>query len=155
MKPFDLEKAEREFLNHSNETYPVIGRKYTITHSDETAGVLVSIGTTYALCRVGEMKDEVYLTIECRDGRISFVGMVQVDGENEEETIKRQKIFLKEMNVALRALRYADREFFAHYQELDASPILIHFRSAIPKYDRFFYFGNMQLYKQVLPGTKF
>ena len=58
----------------------------------------------------------------------------------------RYDIFKREMPLALRAIRYADRQFFEADSERDQVPIFIRFKSSLPQYNQIFNLGTMAQY---------
>ena len=130
--------------------HPIVGRKYTMTHSDETAMRFVSIGTEYAEDEIGPMRDEVLLEIIPIYGRLHFYGSVLVDSPNSEESLsakRRNEIFLREMPKALEAIRYADRELFEYAPILDELPVYIRFQSEDKELDKIYKYGKMKDYR--------
>lgn len=54
----------------------------------------------------------------------------------------RDRIFRRELPLALEAIRYGDRDFFDSYPEFDAAKIVVHFRSSRARYDRWEEWGT-------------
>ena len=131
---FNKDKVFTEFRDNVSKCEPVIGRKYTLTHSDTTGDLFVTIGLNYARDKFCKFRDEVILLI---DGD-SIFGSEKI----------RNRIFMAEMPLALQAIRYGDREFFKINEELDDAVVLIHFKSNNPHYDKVCNFGNMNMYKK-------
>lgn len=59
----------------------------------------------------------------------------------------RNAVIRRELPLALEAIRYWDRKFFAAHSELDNASIWIHFGSTNPEYNRFEYWGTPYDYK--------
>ncbi|OYO87577.1 hypothetical protein CG709_14125, partial [Lachnotalea glycerini] len=59
MERLDPKKLTVEFSPDVTKTEPIIGRKYTVTHSDQTAELYLSIGLEYAYEKITSMRDEV------------------------------------------------------------------------------------------------
>ncbi len=149
MRPFDSSKVNVEYRDHTNQYKPVLGRKYTMTHSDDTAELFVTIGRKYAMDKIIPMRDEVLLEFREKDGKLQLFGTVLVDGEGVgvgRNAEKRNNIFLREMPIALQAIRYADRTLFECHKELDHVPIYIWFKSDYPEYNQLYDFGTMKDY---------
>ena len=53
------EKLSVEFRKGVTTTEPIIPRRYTLTHSDVTADLFLTIGLIYAYDKVNAMRDEV------------------------------------------------------------------------------------------------
>ena len=58
MERFNPDKLFVEFRDVTP-TYPLLGRKYTQTHSDVTADLFVTIGLRYAFDKINPTRDEV------------------------------------------------------------------------------------------------
>ena len=148
MKKIDRGKVNVEFRDGVMPLGPICERKYTMTHSDETADLFVTIGNEYAMDKMNELRDEVLLTFEYTPRGIVLAGEVIVDGRGisgDAET--RNGIFARELSTALQAIRYADDEFFKVNPALDDIPIYIWFRSDDPVYNKLYDYGTMSEYK--------
>ncbi|MDG5473624.1 staygreen family protein [Jeotgalibacillus sp. ET6] len=143
MKKLNPEKLTVEFSTGATMTEPVIGRKYTLTHSDITADLFLTIGLQFALEKVNAMRDEVLAEWKMGNGFPFLYVYVYVDGEFDPAvTARRNAIFRREMPLALEAIRYGDRKFFATHSALDRAPIWIHFDSTNPLYNKFENWGT-------------
>jgi hypothetical protein len=127
---------------------PVLGRKYTITHSDTTAELFVFVAENYAEDQVTKMRDEVRISFEHTEKGYQLIGSVLVDGEGVKgNAYIRNKIFYNEMPTALQALRRGDRFLYQKDPALDKTPVFIHFISGSPTYDKTYDFGMIGNYK--------
>ncbi|MEG2740020.1 staygreen family protein [Clostridium sp.] len=151
MEVINPQKVFTEYRDKVTKVSPIKGRKYTMTHSDETADLFVTVGLNYAEDKVSKIRDEVRLEWVEEEGKLILYGEVLIDGEgiSGNERI-RNNIFMKEMPLALQSVRYGDRELFKNNEHLDCAIILIHFKSDIPKYDRVCNFGSMEMYRVYL-----
>lgn len=59
LKRLNPDKLHVEFRPGVTMTEPVNGRKYTLTHSDITADLFLTIGLQFAYDKVNTMRDEV------------------------------------------------------------------------------------------------
>ncbi len=59
MSKLNPEKLSVEFRDGVTNTEPILGRRYTLTHSDITAELFLTIGLTYAYDKIDAMRDEV------------------------------------------------------------------------------------------------
>lgn len=150
MRKFDASKVRAEFRDGVTKDQPIRGRKYTMTHSDDTGELFVTIGTRFAEDKIKKERDEVLLEIRGGRRNLEFFGTVFVDGPNMKATQFRNEIFLREMPIALKAIRYADRELFERYPVLDRIPIRIWFRSLSKEYNKQYHFGSMRNYKDYI-----
>jgi hypothetical protein len=127
---------------------PVMGRKYTITHSDTTAELFVFVAKNYAEDQFTRMRDEVKVAWEQKEKGLVLIGSVIVDAKGVKgNAYIRNKIFYNEMPTALQALRQADRFLFDKAPNLDNTPVFIHFISSNPAYDKTYDFGVIGNYK--------
>lgn len=127
---------------------PVIPRRYTLTHSDITAQLFLTIGLHFAFDEIGPMRDEVMGEwCEIATSYI-FYAHVQVDTEFENKAISatRYKVFKREMPLALEAIRFGDQTFFKYHSALDYIPIWIHFHSIFPEFNVIEYWGTLIKY---------
>ncbi len=127
---------------------PLLGRKYTITHSDTTAELFVFIGENYAKDQFTIMRDEVCIRWERSACGLRLMGEVMVNGEKiVGDAGVRNEIFLREMPKALHALRHADRFLFERECKLDATPVYIYFRSTLDAYAKMYDLGKIGRYR--------
>lgn len=148
MRRLNPDKLYVEFRNGVTMTKPVIGRKYTLTHSDITADLFLTIGLQFAYDKINVMRDEV-LAEWRKNHEFPFLYVyVYVDGQFDPVvSTVRNEIFRREMPLVLEAIRYGDKIFFETHSDLDNAPIWIHFDSTNPKYNRFEYWGTPIDYK--------
>ena len=144
----DPEKLSVEFLEDTTPIEPIIGRKYTLTHSDDTGELFLSVGIQFDYDKVNEMRDEVLGEWRIYNG-ISFLYLyVCIDGEVENANPEiRNEIFRREMPLAIEAIRHGDNLFFSDNVILDQSQIWIQFYSKDPVYNKFEYWGVPMDYK--------
>lgn len=147
MKKINPKKVFTEFRDGVNKIEPIEGRKYTVTHSDKTGDLFVTIGLKYAEDKIDKLRDELLLTWTYSDERLKLIGQVLIDNEVIKNSRIRNIIFKKEMPLALQAIRYADRELFQLNKSLDDIPIEIQFISQSEKYNKLIEFGSMKEYE--------
>ena len=121
---------------------PISPRRYTLTHSDATGDLFLTIGADYDRGQVGRlytrlMRDEVLaewvagaagpeLHAFCHvSGGVVFGGAAMRDA-----------IFRQELPLVFEAFRYGDRALFAAHPELDRAPLIVHLRSHLARYNR-------------------
>ena len=142
MKKIDTGKVFTEWRNGVSETYPISGRKYTMTHSDKTGDLFISIGNKFAEDKIGKLRDEVRLQYIVIDRMPILYGEVLVDGMGiPGNPPVREAIFKSEMPKALQAVRYADNALFTAYPELDNTPVYIQFISSNPDRNKLYDYG--------------
>lgn len=125
----------------------VIGRKYTLTHSDITGELFLTIGKEYATDRISSIRDEV-LGIFRNDCGLYFYAYVLVDDPTDEGRAQvRNRIFREELPGALSAIRAGDKGLFQVYPELDDVPIWIYFDSNEEQWEAYEYYGSFREYR--------
>lgn len=119
-------------------TEPVIGRRHTLTHSDETGDLFLTIGCHYAWHKINPMRDEVLGEWSTSGSSLYYCVYLYIDqGEyNQTQSEKRNEIFRRELPLALTAIRYGDRFLFNAYPYLNHASIIINFISAYPHFAR-------------------
>lgn len=148
MKRLDPDKLYVEFRTGVTLIEPVIGRKYTLTHSDITADLFLAIGLQFAYDKINAMRDEVLAEWRTNNGISFLYAYVYVDGQfGPTVSALRNAIFRRELPLALEAVRYGDRLFFEAHPDLDNAPIWIHFDSTNPEYNRLENWGTPGDYK--------
>lgn len=144
MKRLQPDKLHVERGPQVTMTEPVIGRKYTLTHLDQTADLFLTISSQFAYDKVNSMRDEVLAEWRIHHGWPYLYVYVYVDGQG--GAAVRDAIFRRELPLALQAIRYGDQTLFANYPQLDNAPIWIHFDSIDPTYHRFENWGTLQTF---------
>lgn len=153
MCSFYPENLSVMFLPPTNSYQPLIGRKYTLTHSDQTGELFLDIGCVFSYWKINRMRDEVLAEWKRSNENLwHLLGTVYVDGGeySRERAMLRYNIFKRELETALTAIAYGDAFFFFHYPALLDSPIYIFFQSTYPEYKQMLFFGTPRDY---LKGT--
>ena len=146
MSIFYPEKLSVEFKDGVTVTKPVIPRRYTLTHSDITGDLFLTIGIHYAWDKINPMRDEVLGEWKQNGSSLYYCVYLHIDqGQyNQNAAAKRFEIFRRELPLALTAIRYGDRFFFNAYPHLDEAPIIVSFMSAYPQFARQEVLGTFQ-----------
>lgn len=148
MRELNPQKVFVQYRDTMNPYNPVMGRKYTITHSDTTAELFVFIAQSYAEDQFTRMRDEVRIAWQQTTMGLALIGSVIVDAVGIIGVPEiRNSILYSEMPTALQALRQADRFLFDMNPALDSVPVYIHFGSSNPIYDKTYYFGAIGNFK--------
>jgi len=148
-----LSKLNTEMLHvifgmGTGETKPIIPRKYTLTHSDVTGELFLTIAEKYDYDKITDMRDEVLAEWIMVNSEYALMVNVMVDKEkNPIMSAVRNSIFTKELPLALQAIRYGDREFFKENSSLDKAPIYVKFSSVYPMFNRLELWGTPSDYK--------
>lgn len=147
MSKFNPSKLSVEFKDGVTPTEPIIPRRYTLTHSDITAELFLTIGKYYDFNKINDTRDEVLGEWILLNDKYFFTVNLHLDGPNGLfMTPIRDKIFVKELPLALKAIRYGDNEFFNSHLALDLAPIIVYFNSADPKFNRIENWGTFSDY---------
>lgn len=148
MKELNPHKVFVQYRNAMKPYSPIVGRRYTITHSDTTAELFVFVADNYANDQITAMRDEVRIAWEYNKHELALTGSVLVDGEGVKGNAwVRNQIFYHEMPKALQALRQADRFLFDKEPNLDNTPVFIHFISSNPAFNKIYDFGEIGNYR--------
>lgn len=147
MSRLNPEKLHVEFIGVTT-TNPIIPRRYTLTHSDITADLYLTIGYDFALYKLNPMRDEVMG--EWMENKDSYVYNVYlyIDGQFVPGIkVIREAIFRRELPLALEAIRYGDNDFFNAHPELDNVPIMVYFLSTDPTFNKVESWGSFSDYR--------
>ena len=128
-------------------------RRYTLTHSDLTGDLFLSIGEDYDRRSISGpytrfMRDEV-LAEWLKDERSAALhvychlsgGLILGDAA------WRYQIFQRHLPQVLQAFRYGDHALFESMPGLDQAPVIVHFRASRPEHHRAERWGVMADYK--------
>ena len=132
LKPEKLHVRVQERVNAEE---PVIGRRYTLTHSDRTGDLYLTVGRSYDRAQVTGwytrlMRDEVLAEwLEGDDGPLLQVHCHVSGGIVFGPAGWRYAIFQRELPLVLEAFRYGDCGLFAAHPELDDAPIEVRFHA--------------------------
>ncbi len=132
-------------------TGPVEGRSYTLTHSDETGDLFLSIGGGIDSSRINwKMRDEVIGTWQIRGGQYCLVCTVHISGGefDEEKSRSRFSIFQQELPLALKGMINGDKGLFDYYPWLLNAPIQVQFCSVYPEFNQVMYYGLARHYQE-------
>lgn len=123
-------------------------RRYTLTHSDETADLFLVVGSEFAYEKFTAMRDEVigeWLTNSA--SQYYFYIRVRVDGvDGTESSAKRNEIFIKHLPLTLSAIKQGDPHLFYFYPQFLKAPIYVYFQSQDPSLNRTECYGSFTDY---------
>jgi len=145
-------KLHVTYLTDTTPESLTLPRRYTLTHSDITGQLFLSIGNEYDTKQISGlytrlMRDEVLAEFAEGNGLV-FRVYCHVSGGFVLGTAKlRYNIFRSELPLALEALRYGDRVLFEQNPKLDNTPVVIHFRSTVSRFDKVENWGTMADYR--------
>lgn len=149
MFEFDYNKVNIEYCDNVIYLEFVEEWKYIVIYLDLIGEIFVIIGVKYVIDKIDYFnRDEVLLQLNRLKDNYIFYGEVFIDGEGIIKNLSiRNYIFIIEMLMVFKVIRYGDRRFFELYDQLDNSFIYIYFKLIDLKYNKFYYFGNMGMYK--------
>lgn len=136
--------------NPENITLP---RRYTLTHSDRTGELFLSIGNEYDTKQISKlytrlMRDEVMAELADDGDNLLFRVYCHVSGGFVFGTAKwRYNIFHTELPLVLEAIRYGDRTLFEQNAKLDDTAVHIHFQSTDSRFNKVDNWGTMVEYR--------
>jgi len=142
MERLNPEKLSVELRPGVTTAEPILGRKYTLTHSDITAELFLTIGLEYAYDKITSIRDEVLAEWRVYRGSLYLYVYVYVGNFGPIMTPIRNTIFRRELPLALEAIVYGDSKFFNAHPQLNNAPIWIYFDSTDPTYNKFEYWGT-------------
>lgn len=142
MKKLTPERLSVEFRPYVTPIAPICPRVYTLTHSDITAELFLTMGSWIAYDKVTRMRDEVVGEWRMENNCYYFNVYVYVGNFGQKETLLRDAIFRRELPLALEAVFYGDRQFLLAQPLLVQAPIWIHFDSEDPAFNKLEYWGK-------------
>lgn len=136
------EKLHVQFAEGVKADGPPAHRRYTLTHSDTTGELFLTVGAEYAKKQIAGwytrfMRDEVLAEWGEAEGKAALHVFCHVSGGLVFGPARwRYAIFQHELPLVLEAFRHGDRALFAAHPELDGAPILVHFAARQRRYRR-------------------
>lgn len=124
--------------NRLTRLYQLYPRRYTLTHSDQTGELFLTIGSEFAYEKLTTKRDEVLGEwLSNKSGKPYLYIYIRLDGiDGTVSTVKRNKIFLRELPLALKAIKKGDEPFFQFYPQFLQAPIYVFFQSQNPQLNR-------------------
>jgi hypothetical protein len=142
MSRLNPQKLHVNYLPGVDDTGPLLPRRYTLTHSDATGDLFLSVGPDYdreatSGWYIRLMRDEVLAEWQETGSGHSLHLYCHVSGGLAFGPAGwRYRIFRHELPLVLEALRYGDAGLYAAHPELDRAPIWVHFHSTRRRYRR-------------------
>ena len=137
-----LEKLHVKFLAGVDSHGPIHGRCYTLTHSDFSGDLFLSIGLEFDAEAISGfytrlMRDEVLAEWLKQNGNYSLHAYCHVSGGIIFGTAGwRDSIFRHELPLVLRCICEGDRCLFEAEPSLKDSVIFVHFKSSNKEFDK-------------------
>ena len=116
-------------------------RRYTLTHSDLTGEMFLSIGDNYNFDQISGlydrlMRDEILAELNNSDCGLAYTLYCHVSGGFCFGTASmRYRIFKSELKLVLEAIRYGDRILLDKMPEVKSASVFVKFRSTKRKCD--------------------
>ncbi|WP_079509065.1 staygreen family protein [Mesobacillus jeotgali] len=149
MSKFKPEKLTVNFIPPATALVPIDSRKYTLTHSDLTGDLFLSIGNVYDYQAINyKMRDEVLADWITMNGEYILYTKVYVSNGEYDLNMSRIRymIFKRELDLALTAMIYGDRRFFTYHPLLLDAPIYVQFLSSFQEFNEIAYYGTPRFY---------
>lgn len=153
MERLNPEKLHVTYLAGTTPDHLTLPRCYTLTHSDRTGELFLSIGKEYNMKQISRlytrlMRDEVLAELAEEEGGLVFRVYCHVSGGFVFGTARwRYNIFRAELPLVLEAIRYGDQNLFKKNPQLDKTPVCIHFQSTKNRFNRVENWGTMADYR--------
>jgi hypothetical protein len=153
MERLNPEKLHVTYLTGATPEELILPRRYTLTHSDRTGELFLSIGAEYETKQISKlytrlMRDEVLAELTDDEDNLIFRVYCHVSGGFVLGTAKwRYNIFQSELPLVLEAIRYGDRNLFEQNPQLDNTPVLMHFKSTDIRFNKVENWGTMADYR--------
>jgi hypothetical protein len=147
------EKLHVTYLTGTTPEQLILPRRYTLTHSDRTGELFLSIGNEYEMKQISKlytrlMRDEVLAEFTDDKYNLIFRVYCHVSGGFVFGTARwRYNIFQSELPLVLEAIRYGDKTVFEQNPQLDSAPVLIHFESTKKRFNRVENWGTIAEYR--------
>ena len=153
MKRLNPDKLHVTYLADTTPDELIVPRCYTLTHSDITGELFLSIGGEFNKQQISKlytrlMRDEVLVELSQDVDNLVFRVYCHVSGGFVVGTAKwRYNIFKAELPLVLESVRYGDRFIFEQEPKLDTIPVFIHFSSKNTRFNKVENWGTMSEYK--------
>jgi hypothetical protein len=141
MENINPSKLHVDFSGSVSKIDLVSPRAYTLTHSDRTGDLFLTVGEEYNYPQISGwytrlMRDEVLAEWQFLDQPSFHVHCHVSGGFLFGSAGWRDSIFRKHLPMVLQAFRYGDRLFFETHPELDRATIWVHFHANQDHYNR-------------------
>lgn len=150
LNPQKLYVVFKEGTTHEE---PIIPRAYTLTHSDSTGDLFLTVAEQHNIPQISGwytrlMRDEVLAEWEIEDDLPCMHVHCHVSGGFLFGPAGwRESIFRQHMPMVLEAFRFGDRKLFRSHPELDRAKVWVHFHRARSRHDKVEDWGQLQDYR--------
>jgi hypothetical protein len=152
MQRLNTKKLHLTYLAGTPPDELIVPRRYTLTHSDITGNLFLSIGSEYDTKQTSKlytrlMRDEVLAELVNNEGSFELRVHCHISGGLIVGSAGwRYNIFRSELPLVLEAIRYGDKALFEKNPEFDHIPVQIHFHSNKKLYNIIEQWGTMADY---------
>ena len=144
---FTPDKLETTFIETINLYGPIKNRKYTLTHSDNTGIMFLTIANEYDYNAINyNLRDEILGVWKTAENSYILFFYAYIGDLSYDDALYRYNIFKSPMDSALQAVIYDDRELLNKYLELLSTPIYLKFDSSIPVFNNYEFYGFVKDY---------
>lgn len=145
---FNSDKLETTFIEPMTPYGPIEGRKYTLTHSDETGMMFLDIADEYNYKVINQdLRDELLGTWRIiYDNDYGLFLYAYIGDLDYFSALMKYSSFKYHMNLALQAIIYGDKDLIKEYPKLINSPIYVKFDSLFPIFNNYEFYGYVKDY---------
>jgi hypothetical protein len=153
MERLNPEKLHVTYLAGTTADALILPRRYTLTHSDRTGELFLSIGSEYDKQTISGlytrlMRDEVLAELVGNNNVMEFGIYCHVSGGLAFGPAGwRYKIFQSELPLVLETIRYGDRDLFEKNPEIDDAGLSVYFESRNNRFHKVENWGTMAGYR--------
>ncbi len=147
MKRLEPSKLHVQFRPPAQEDGPIHPRAYTLTHSDSTGQLFLTIGPEYDNKQIGGwhtrlMRDEVLAEWREVEGAHELCVHCEVERGLGSRSM-RESIFRRELDLVLETFRYGDRALYDKMLNLDSARVVVFFHMKKEQNDKVEDWGRM------------
>jgi hypothetical protein len=152
MEHLNPDKLHVNFIDGATADGPITPRTYTLTHSDMTGDLFLTISPRYNISQISGfytrlMRDEVLAKWDVDEQKSLHVHCHVSGGLVFGQSKWRNKIFRYHMPMVLEAFWYGDRILLERYPELAVANIFVHFHARQKKFNKNEVWGVLDDYK--------
>jgi hypothetical protein len=146
-------KLHVRYLAGTAQDILITPRRYTLTHSDMTGDLFLTVGNEYDKKQISGfytrlMRDEVLAELVSQGNLLEYRVYCHISGGLTFGPARwRNQIFHAELPLVLEAFRYAERELFDKHTDLDVTPVQVYFKSTSPLFNRVEDWGKIGSYR--------
>ncbi|NHK29827.1 MAG: hypothetical protein FK730_00650 [Asgard group archaeon] len=152
MSSLNPNKLHIKIINVEEDVFN-LPRKYTLTHSDRTGDLFLTISDCYDEKQISDlytkfMRDEVLGEWKTKDEKIELHLYLHISGGFIFGWAKlRDKIIRSHLKMVFQAIRYGEKNLIRKNQNLDLSLIFVNFKSNRKKFNSIEQFGQLKDYR--------